>query len=76
MNRLIIRFAKFVFALLPFCIKADNKIVQDTDPFRRNQRLRRTINLGNAFEAPMGEIGEWLLNQNIFLLSRLLVLLL
>ena len=57
MNRLIIRFAIFVFALLPFCIKADNKIVQDTDPFRRNQRLRRTINLGNALEAPME--GDW-----------------
>ena len=57
MNRLIIWSAIFVFALLTLCIKADNKIVQDTDPFRRNQRLRRTINLGNALEAPME--GDW-----------------
>ena len=57
MNRLIIWFVAFVFALLPFCINADNKIVQGTDPFRRNQQLRRTINLGNALEAPVE--GDW-----------------
>ena len=57
MNRLIIWFVAFVFALLPFCINADDKIVQGTDPFRRNQQLRRTINLGNALEAPVE--GDW-----------------
>ncbi len=57
MNRLTIWVVIFVFLLLSLCTNAGKKNIQPTDSFTRNQQLRRTINLGNALEAPVE--GDW-----------------